>query len=413
MLALYTDVVTASNSCWNVLATARRQGSPSSVSPTTQRRSSAATRIRADGVQDRRRRRTKSVSVEARARGSSVGAQRQVSLRKARSFDKFTRPSEIASCASFEIEGQCARFVYGSASSANTSKSFRILCYGDSNTIGFRGEGKTLKPYGQELADALRVAGYSCEVTCCGLCGLTSEELAIDMDAPRITPMMGPSGEGLAHMLREGSFDLVVIMVGTNDLGKFVDTRMTQAFVTRLHGACHALGIPTVNIAPPTVHDNPRHMEIRCKIRDSRKRLADLMGTWARSCPHVLLSLDCEAVVPSTMSHLWEQDEIHLSVQGSKQLGKSLAAQLTLVLGQLKQRQPPSFTSARRGSPMQVQPVVQEAHRVAPVGSIMTIQNRQRPRAVASTMGVYATCGRTALVGVPAVPAPRMVALCY
>jgi len=215
-------------------------------------------------------------------------------------------------------------------------------------------------------------AGFPCEVTCCGLCGLTSEDLVNEIHSPCIRPRRGPTGEGLAHILRDGGgFDLVIIMVGTNDIGHFMDARMTQAFVARLHGACHALGVPTVNIVPPTVSgmsDDIRYKGTLVKARDLRNRLAELMSTWARNCPQVLLSLDCEALVPKNVAQLWEPDEIHLSITGSKQLAKNLAAQLLLVLGQLK-----------RQSPRGMQPVVQEnVHRKpcsTPIGSIFAIPN--------------------------------------
>jgi lysophospholipase L1-like esterase len=223
------------------------------------------------------------------------------------------------------------RFVYGSTSPANGAKGFRILCYGDSNSAGFRGGGKPLSPYGQELAETLQAAGFSCEVTCCGLCGCTSEELVNLVNSPPLVDPKGtcPPGEGLVHLLRDaGPFDLVIIMVGTNDIGHSMDTRSSQAFATHLHDACHKLGIPTVNIAPTTVAD-----DVGC--RELRKRLAESMSRWASGCSKVLLSLDCEKLVPKSTLQLWETDQIHLSVAGSKQLGQHIASQLTLVLEQL------------------------------------------------------------------------------
>jgi hypothetical protein len=95
------------------------------------------------------------------------------------------------------------RFIYGSTSPAHGAESFRVLCYGDSNTCGYRGVGKTLSPYGQELAEALQAAGFSCEVTCSGLCGFTSQELANEINSPYLTPKVGPPGEGLEHLLRD------------------------------------------------------------------------------------------------------------------------------------------------------------------------------------------------------------------
>jgi lysophospholipase L1-like esterase len=298
----------------------------------------------------------------------------------------------------------CKRFVYGSTSPASGAKHLRILCYGDSNTAGWRREGETLTPYGQELAETLQAAGVSCEVTCCGICGFTSEELVNNINSPYVkNPRGGPPGEGLAHMLRDaGPFDLVIIMVGTNDIGRSMDTKISSGFVMRLHIACHTLGIPTVNVAPTTVPYNINHKEITAKARGLRKRLGKIMSRWANGCPQVLLSLDCETLVPKSVPQLWEKDEFHFSIEGSRQLGKQIASQLTLVLGQhgefaqlsavssLTNQTPlPSLLTSQR----QMQPVAQ-----GPVVGIMPINNLKRPRTMASPMGMYRNCRSTALV---------------
>jgi lysophospholipase L1-like esterase len=293
------------------------------------------------------------------------------------------------------------RFVYGSTSPANGAKSFRILCYGDSNTAGWRGDGETLTPYGQELAETLQAAGVSCEVTCCGICGFTSEELVNNMNSPYVkNPKGGPPGEGLAHMLRDaGPFDLVIIMVGTNDIGRFMDTKVSGGFVMRLHKACHTLGIPTVNVAPTTVPYNINHKEITSKARDLRKRLIEIMRTWANRCPQVLLSLDSETLVPKSVPQLWEKDEFHFSIDGSRQLGKQIASQLTRVLGQHGDFAQMSAANSLRNqtpvaspltSPRRMQPMPQGGG--TPVVGVMPINNLKRSRAMVSPVGMYRNC---------------------
>jgi lysophospholipase L1-like esterase len=319
-------------------------------------------------------------------------------------------------------------FVYGSTSPSNGAKSFRILCYGDSNTVGFRGVGKALSPYGQGLAEALQAAGFSCEVTCCGLCGFTSGELANNINSAYLKPKMGPPGEGLAHLLRDaGPFDLVIIMVGTNDIGQSMDTRLSHAFVKGLHKTCHRLGTPTVNLAPPHIADADEFgstTELRTKMRDLRKRLADIVGTWANSCPQVLLSLDCENLVPK-FAQLWEKDEFHLSINGSKQLGNQLATQLISVFGQLTQRgeiahkpvaSPVASQAPLLASPIasqrQIQPVVWAGNTPVvggstPIVGVMPMNPLMQPIAMPSPMGMYRNC-RPTLVGASAA---RMVAV--
>jgi lysophospholipase L1-like esterase len=193
------------------------------------------------------------------------------------------------------------------------------------------------------LAEALQAAGFSCEVTCCGISGYTSEEMLNGINSPYLqNPGCGPPGEGLAHLLRDaGPFDLVILMVGTNDIGMKMATGISQDFSSRLHNACHALDVPTVLIAPTTVTDGSTnqaancHPQIRAQARDNRELLAEAMSTWASDNPQVLLSLDCEALVSKSDPHLWESDEIHFSIDGAKQLGRQMASQLEFVLEQL------------------------------------------------------------------------------
>jgi len=314
-------------------------------------------------------------------------------------------------------KGRCGKFVHDeSKSSASVTKPYRILCYGDSNTAGFRGINKAYTPYGHQLADTLRLAGISCEVTSVGLCGFTSEGLVNDIDARLIQPKVGPSGEGLALMLRESDFDLVVIMIGTNDLGRRMDPMVTLSFVTRLHNTCHAAGIPTVNIVPPSVSTISKHPLAKA-IRESRKQLAEVMNTWAKDVPQILLSLDCETVAPKSMAQFYEPDDIHLSAQGSKKLAQGLAMQLSKVLKQLPQQRQALFcTSAAirnieavgdaaiksleavgdtaiksgTGSPLQVQRITLPCNK--PVGYVTTVQNH--------VAGMFRACGRTSVVGI-------------
>jgi hypothetical protein len=240
------------------------------------------------------------------------------------------------------------------------------------------------------------------------------------MNSPVIQPMMGPAGEGLAHMLRENAYDLVIIMVGTNDLGHFHDISATQAFAMRLHNACHSLGIPTVNIAPPQVSEQRQFKKVTREVRDARNRLADSMGTWARSCSNVLLSLDCETLVPKNVAQLWERDNIHLSTNGSQQLGQKLASQLVPVLGQLplSSRSPRQQPIAQEHEPTMRSPALTyrsnayETPQRVGVGSIRNHPSvqRQRPMGFAKPIGL-APCARTAMVGTVLTP-PRVAVLC-
>jgi lysophospholipase L1-like esterase len=204
----------------------------------------------------------------------------------------------------------------------------RVLCYGDSNTIGFCESGRRYQPYGKALSDALAAAQTPAEVTACGLCGLTAKEMDEGRAESVLEPRCGPHGKGLERLLKDdGPWDLVVIMAGTNDLGAGAEIGRTQVHVARIHALCHDHGVPTVNVAPPSsisiVH-----------MAQERRRLADLMGTWARATPDVLFHVDSEEIIPRSATGMYEPDEIHFSARGSDELGRLLAPKIAAVLGQ-------------------------------------------------------------------------------
>jgi lysophospholipase L1-like esterase len=269
------------------------------------------------------------------------------------------------------------RFVFrGSPSTGKVSRIYKILCYGDQNTVGYTVDGNS--PYGESLAEALGGAGLSCEVTACGLCNFTSEDLANAIHAPYIEAGVGPSGKGLAHILGEDQFDLVIIMVGTNDLGRRLDPVMIQAFTTKLHSTCHVNGIPTVSILPPTVSPNSDNNMFK-EVRAIRKRLIEGMSTWVGNCKHALLSLDCETTFrpgkaySKSMTQSGKPDGICLSALGSKQLAQELALQLASVLGQLQQSRVEPVPSSQT-CPKQVQQSSQVCNKS--VGYMKSAQNQ-------------------------------------
>jgi lysophospholipase L1-like esterase len=205
----------------------------------------------------------------------------------------------------------------------------RVLCYGDSNTVGFCQKGRHYQPYGQTLSEALSAAGSPCEVTACGLCGFTAKEMDDEKFSAYLQTQIGPCGKGMLRILEDdGPFDLVIIMAGTNDIGCHRSYDATQVHVARLHAACHDCGIPTVNLVPLAPVTQP-------KLRRARERLADLMGDWANATPDVLLNLDVEQLVPRSVTRDYEPDGIHFSASGSKALGRLLAAKIGGILGQL------------------------------------------------------------------------------
>jgi len=219
--------------------------------------------------------------------------------------------------------------VWGPARSQNGARLPRIICYGDSNTVGFCHDGRKFQPYGQTLVAELLEAGVRCEVAVCGLCSFTTQDMLKEKASKRVQPPLGPSGRGLLRMLEEdGVVDLVLIMTGTNDMGVQTSLPTTVQHIAQLHALCHDRGVPTVAISPTQGSG--------AGCREPRQRLADAIAKWAASATGVLDCLDVEDLVPrpvgkdgrsslpASAAH-WEHDDLHLSAAGSMELGRRLA----------------------------------------------------------------------------------------
>lgn len=201
----------------------------------------------------------------------------------------------------------------------------RILCYGDSNTIGFNNGGKNYNPYGDSLAEALSNGGARCEVGICGLNGHTAQDFAVELEEPKLSDPAGNTGKGLTRIIEEdGPIDLVIIMLGTNDLGKGLHPEDIANDAAQLHIACHELGVPTIALAPP--------FPDREKTRDLRKQVVDLLPCFLEGREGLLAYFDAEELVPRGPGSFWDPDEIHLSPVGSQLLGLRLSEWLLPVL---------------------------------------------------------------------------------
>lgn len=214
----------------------------------------------------------------------------------------------------------------------------RIICYGDSNTAGYHSRGNGFQPYGQSLASELAELGMPCEVAVCGLCSFTTQDMLNGQTQDVVRTQIGPNGRGLSRMLDDAPANLVIIMTGTNDLGKSMSQSTIVQHIEQLHGICHSRGIPTVAIA--ATQSSGR------MSRNLRQGLADAVAKWASSATNVIGCLDVEDIVPravgkdgssnNTAAGLnWEPDDLHLSAVGSMALGRKMAHHVSLWLQRL------------------------------------------------------------------------------
>lgn len=199
------------------------------------------------------------------------------------------------------------------------SKVHRILCYGDSMTVGYCHGGSVFEPYACAMANRLGFSGIASEITVCGLSGRRADEM-VAAASSALVDNLGFSGKGLVRTLREdGPFDLVLVMAGTNDMGGGSSPGSIIESLQCLHCACHELGVPTVALAPPPAPGRGMAWEMM------RQPIVDALRQMSMQMPRMLACVDPATLVPATWSGCWDPDGLHFSVAGSIALGQGLA----------------------------------------------------------------------------------------
>lgn len=210
-------------------------------------------------------------------------------------------------------------------------RKIRVLCYGDSLTVGWYLQGRQYEPYGRSLAEHLGEVLSACEVTVCGHSGHTAEQMVANADKLAVEDVGGRLGKGLRRCLDEAVHrpDLVLIMAGTNDLGRHADPSRVLEDLVKLHGICHSRGVPTVAIAPPQAPRAPKGSAFEV----SRSRLQSILSHWVHGAAGAAAFVDPAELVPAVAGGAcWDPDGLHLSPAGQRLLGKRLSTILSPLL---------------------------------------------------------------------------------
>eukprot|EP00440_Ansanella_granifera_P012679 gb/GFBE01013775.1/.p1 GENE.gb/GFBE01013775.1/~~gb/GFBE01013775.1/.p1 ORF type:complete len:298 (+),score=45.28 gb/GFBE01013775.1/:1-894(+) len=201
----------------------------------------------------------------------------------------------------------------------------RILCIGDSLTAGFYAGGQAFAPYGRSMGEALASVGLSCEVSVCGYSGRTTQHMVEAMH-DRLVDIVGNTGLGLARILQANTYDLVLIMSGTNDMAHNHDQERIMANLGCLHALCHERGIPTVALMPPPAPiRTPQHEAVR-------QNLIRRIQGMTNATPGIRACVDPAEFVPAAHAPFWENDGLHFSPAGSHFLGTCLATMIAETL---------------------------------------------------------------------------------
>jgi len=152
------------------------------------------------------------------------------------------------------------------------------------------------------------------------LSGLTAVQMSEDVDARRIVDVACRRGQGLGSILEErGPFDLVLIMVGTNDLAMGVAPDMVLHSIQALHAECHRRGVRTVALGVPQSFFTLEDPSFGALSDEVNHRLK----TWATGSAHFV---DSHGLLPyDSTNGLWESDGLHFSKAGSREFGRRMA----------------------------------------------------------------------------------------
>lgn len=196
----------------------------------------------------------------------------------------------------------------------------RVICYGDSLTAGFCSSGAQFEPYGRSLVKELAARGVPCEIVVSGHTGKTAEEMVASLDTS-IVDIAGLEGKGLARILDDDvTPDLVIIMTGTNDMGKGATPEAIVQDIADLHAACHRRGVATIALVPPPAPCAQPHRE------NDRIHLRSIISEWAAGEAGVQAVVDPAQWAPLYGGPcVWDFDGLHFSPSGSALLAQGLA----------------------------------------------------------------------------------------
>mmetsp|Transcript_76024 Transcript_76024/g.134626 ORF Transcript_76024/g.134626 Transcript_76024/m.134626 type:complete len:226 (+) Transcript_76024:60-737(+) len=207
-----------------------------------------------------------------------------------------------------------------------------ILCYGDSNTFGFRGSPPGQRPYGMVLGELLNEMGYPVEVETCGNCGFTAKRLWDQKDEPVVT---GSGQTGLTTLLDNGDFDLVIIMLGTNGLNFGQEVPEILEYTEKLHEYVHSKGIKTMAVAGIMPEPEKGGFALKSKYHSLAEGLDEWEDEEDYDGDDCLAFADPEVMVPRTEPGMYDADNMHFSQAGLERLAEVMAPKVAVCLDKM------------------------------------------------------------------------------
>ncbi|CAK9065510.1 unnamed protein product [Durusdinium trenchii] len=235
----------------------------------------------------------------------------------------------VATFQSWEDEGSRMREAMGEMPvhfSFCEKPRWKILCYGDSLTAGFFAGGAKFDPYGRSMAEVLANGGIEAQVSVCGHSGCTTAEMLRSAES-ELVDVARCRGVGLSKILEDQNYDLVIIMSGTNDLGRGTPLDVIVEDLVELHALCHRQGVCTMALAPAPAPGYCLAQEMQ------RQYISTRLSARLGAEPRVVASIDPQDFLSPADASLWEMDGLHFAPRGSQVLGQSLAILVAQLAG--------------------------------------------------------------------------------
>ena len=209
-----------------------------------------------------------------------------------------------------------------SSSTAQMSKSRRILAYGDSLTAGYTGFAVTHEyaPWAPHVAAALGVP-----IDHVGMSGWTTKQMLDNQHSKACVDVCGEQHPGLSWLLRDKVPSTVLIMAGTNDLG-VAEPEQIFANLKQLHEICHRAGADTVALSVPQSEATTVGPQW---VAERRRGVNALLSQYAEQTGTLCTYLAMDTEVPwSAGSPDYEPDGLHMTERGYKSFAEALAPKL-------------------------------------------------------------------------------------
>ena len=200
----------------------------------------------------------------------------------------------------------------------STSK-IHILCYGDSLTAGFCLRGLKFVPYATTLHTKLSSLGlHNISIDHFGLSGWTTQQLLKNKDKDTLTDFAGKTGPGLSKAFQRQSYDLLILMAGTNDLGYgftneeiFDNLQALTKIALKTNTSVLNLGIPDSGYIFSNLNVRVKRDQINEKLANSAK-------------VHNFLTYADAPITYNEETEEFDEDTLHFSELGYQRFGERL-----------------------------------------------------------------------------------------